>query len=155
MTMAEKKKRRAGKPAAAKKSKTAPAKAARPKAAAATKKRASPAKTAAAKPKATRKAKPKQAQRRTSRGSSTGFDIAKLLDHPLVTDLLAVGAIAAVAAIADHSVKTRTGEGESGSRKAVKAAGTAAAAAIGKRLMTEVVAIRDVSKAKGSKRGSK
>ena len=175
--MAEKKQRRAGKPAAAKKSRTAPAKAARPKAAAA-EKRSAPAKSAAkpkatrtakpnatrtakpnatrtAKPKATRRAKPKQAPRRASRDSSSGFDIAKLLDHPLVADLLAVGAIAAVAAIADHSVKTRTGERESGSSKAVKAAGTAAAAAIGKRLMTEVDAIRDASKAKQAKPGSK
>ena len=159
--MAEKKQRRAGKPAAAKKSKTAPSKAARPKAAAA-KKRAAPAKSGAkptatrtAKPKAARRVKPKQAPRRASRDSSAGFDIAKLLDHPLVADLLAVGAIAAVAAIADHSVKTRTGERESGSSKAVKAAGTAAAAAIGKRLMTEVDAIRDASKAKQAKPGSK
>lgn len=160
--MAEKKQRRAGKPAAAKKSKTAPSKAARPKSAAA-KKRAVPAKSASkptatrtAKPKqAARRAKPKQAPRRASRDSSAGFDIAKLLDHPLVADLLAVGAIAAVAAIADHSVKTRTGERESGSSKAVKAAGTAAAAAIGKRLMTEVDAIRDASKAKQAKPGSK
>ena len=156
MTMAEKKQRRAGKPAA-KKSKTAPSKAARPKAAAA-KKRAAPAKSASkptatrtAKPKAARRATPKQAPRRASRDSSSGFDIAKLLDHPLVADLLAVGAIAAVAAIADHSVKTRTGERESGSSKAVKAAGTAAATAIGKRLMTEVDAIRDASKAKQAK----
>lgn len=161
MTMAEKKQRRAGKPAAAKKSRTTPSKAARPKAAAA-KKRAAPARSASkptatrtAKPKAARRAKPKQAPRRASRDSSSGFDIAKLLDHPLVADLLAVGAIAAVAAIADHSVKTRTGERESGSSKAVKAAGTAAAAAIGKRLMTEVDAIRDASKAKQAKPGSK
>lgn len=152
--MAEKKQRRAKKPTAAKKSKAAPSKAARPKAAAATKKRAAPAKPAA-KPKATRTARPKQAPRRAARDSSSGFDIAKLLDHPLVADLLAVGAIAAVAAIADHSVKTRTGEQESGSSKAVKAAGTAAAAAIGKRLMTEVDAIRGASKAKAAKRGSK
>lgn len=146
--MAGKQQRRAGKPAAAKRSKTTPSKAARPKAAAATKKRASPVESST-KPRATRKAKPKQAQRRANRDSSSGFDIGKLLDHPLVTDLLAVGAIAAVAAIADHSVKTRTGERKSGSRKAFKAAGTAAAAAIGKRLITEVAAIRDVSKAKG------
>lgn len=153
MTMAEKKQQRAKKPAA-KKSRTAPAKAARAKAAIATKKRAAPAKPAA-RPKATRTTRPKQAPRRAARNSSSGFDIAKLLDHPLVADLLAVGAIAAVAAIADHSVKTRTGERESGSSKAVKAAGSAAAAAIGKRLMTEVDAIRGASKAKAAKRGSK
>ena len=93
-------------------------------------------------------ARTKAAPKRATRPASSGFDIARMLDHPLVADLLAVGAIAAVAAIADHSVKTRTGEAESGSSKAVKAAGKAAATAIGKRLMTEVDAIRDVSKAK-------
>lgn len=97
----------------------------------------------------------KAAPRRAPSATSSGFDIARIIDHPLVADLLAVGAIAAVAAIADHSVKTRTGEAESGSSKAVKAAGKAAAAAIGKRLMTEVDAIRDVSKAKDAKPGSR
>ena len=63
--------------------------------------------------------------------------------------------MAAVAAIADHNVKTRTGEAESGSSKAVKAAGKAAAAAIGKRLMTEVDAVRAASKRPEAKRGSK
>jgi hypothetical protein len=82
-------------------------------------------------------------------------NIAKLLDHPLVADLLAVGAIAAVAAIADHSVRTRTGEAESGSSKALKAAGKAAAAAVGKRLMTEVDAIKKASAEDRTKRGSK
>ena len=99
--------------------------------------------------------KRKAAPRRAASASSSGFDITKLLDHPLVADLLAVGAIAAVAAIADHSVKTRTGEAESGSKKAVKAAGKAAAAAIGKRLMTEVDAVRAASKTKETKRGSR
>lgn len=99
------------------------------------------------KPRATTRAK--AAPRRATRADTSGFDISRMLDHPLVADLLAVGAIAAVAAIADHSVKTRTGEAESGSSKVVKAAGKAAATAIGKRLMTEVDAIRDVSKAKG------
>lgn len=63
--------------------------------------------------------------------------LAKLADHPLVTDLLAVGAMAAVAAIAEHGVAQKNGRVE-GSRKAVKAAGKAAAAAIGARLMKEV-----------------
>ena len=63
--------------------------------------------------------------------------LAKLADHPLVTDLLAVGAMAAVAAIAEHGVAQKNGSAE-GSRKAVKAAGKAAAAAIGARLMKEV-----------------
>ena len=62
----------------------------------------------------------------------------RVLEHPLVAELIAVGATAAVAAIAEHSVKTRTGEGKKGSKKALKAAGNAAATAIGKRLMGEV-----------------
>ena len=110
-------------------------------------------KGAAAKPvkKAPAKAKRAAARRPAStRTSTSGFDgIAKLIDHPLVADLLAVGAMAAVAAIADHSVKTRTGEAEAGSSKAVKAAGMAAAAAIGKRLMTEVKEVRKASKPAG------
>jgi len=97
-----------------------------------------------------RKARP----RGTDSSASPGFDIVKLLDHPLVADLLAVGAMAAVAAIADHNVKTRTGEAKSGSSRAVKAAGKAAAAAIGKRLLSEVDAVRKVSKAKEPRRGS-
>ncbi len=101
------------------------------------------------------RAKPRTAPRRAKQESSSGFDIVKLIDHPLVADLLAVGAMAAVAAIADHHVKTRTGEAESGSSKAVKAAGKAAAAAIGKRLLTEVDAVRKVSTAKGAKPGLK
>lgn len=121
------------------------AKAAKPKRA-----KAAPAKKASA-----RKPARKAAPRRVAARASSGFDIAKLIDHPLVADLLAVGAMAAVAAIADHSVKTRTGEAQSGSSKAVKAAGKAAAAAIGKRLMTEVDAIKKASKPKDAKRKSR
>jgi hypothetical protein len=91
--------------------------------------------------------------RRSSDSGASGFDVAKLIDHPLVADLLAVGAMAAVAAIADHNVKTRTGESESGSGRAVKAAGKAAAAAIGKRLMSEVDAVRKAAKDKDAKAG--
>ena len=133
-------------------------KAAKPKA---KKARAAPAKktakSAASKPAVKKKAasKAKAAPRRSARSASTPFDIAKLIDHPLVADLLAVGAMAAVAAIADHSVKSRTGESEKGSSRAVKAAGKAAAAAVGKRLLTEVDAIKKASKGAGPKRGSK
>lgn len=65
--------------------------------------------------------------------------LTKLADHPLVHDLLAVGAMAAVAAIAERGVAGKQGLTSSdGSRKAVKAAGKAAAAAIGARLLKEV-----------------
>jgi len=99
--------------------------------------------------------RPQAKARKPSRERPSTFDITKLMDHPLVADLLAVGAMAAVAAIADHNVKTRTGETEAGSSKAVKAAGKAAATAIGKRLMTEVNAVRKTSKPTETKRGSK
>jgi hypothetical protein len=61
--------------------------------------------------------------------------LAKLADHPLLGDLLAVGALAAVAAIAE------SGKGDPAkvkSAQAVKAAGKAAAAAIGARILKEV-----------------
>ncbi len=72
-------------------------------------------------------------------------DFSSLLEHPLVTELLAVGAMAAVGAIAEHGVKSRNGEVKKGS-KVVKNAGKAAAAAMGKRLMTEFDEIRKASK---------
>ncbi len=71
-----------------------------------------------------------------------GLDaLAKLVDHPLVADLLAAGAIAAVAAIADHQV----GKKKTTSSKLVKTAGQAAATAIGKKLMDEFGAIKDAA----------
>ena len=139
--MADSKKPKAARPARAKETKATPARKAAAKPAAKAKPRAA--------------ARPKAAPRRATAQTSGGFDIVKLIDHPLVADLLAVGAMAAVAAIADHHVRTRTGETESGSSKAVKAAGKAAAAAVGKRLMTEVDAVRAASKPKGPKRGSR
>ena len=87
---------------------------------------------------------------RKSGGSKRGAgikDLAGLLEHPLVTELLAVGAMAAVSAIAEHGVKSRNGEIKKGS-KVVKNAGKAAAAAIGKRLVTEFDEIRKASKKK-------
>jgi len=59
----------------------------------------------------------------------------KVLDHPLVADLLAVGALAAVAAIAESG---KLEPAEAKSKDAVKKAGKAAAAAIGTRLLKEV-----------------
>ena len=65
----------------------------------------------------------------------------KLIESPLVADLLAIGATAALAAIAGRGV-TRTG----GTGGAVKAAGKAAAAAMGQRLTTEIEEIRTASR---------
>lgn len=79
----------------------------------------------------------------------------KLLQSPLVADLLAVAATAALAALAEHGF-SNSGAGENRSSKragrAVKEAGKAAAAAIGRRLGNEFEEIR--AAAKSSKDGA-
>lgn len=82
-----------------------------------------------------------------SKADGKGFEaLIKLADHPLVADLLAVGAMAAVAAIADKGFSGKSKDKKGGSSQAVKAAGTAAAAAIGKRLITEFEEVKKASK---------
>jgi Mg-chelatase subunit ChlI len=75
-----------------------------------------------------------------------------LLQSPLVADLLAVAATAALAALAEHGFSSRSGGDDAvrGKRagKAVKEAGKAAAAAIGRRLSTELEEIREAAKSK-------
>jgi hypothetical protein len=72
----------------------------------------------------------------TKAKAKSGLDaIGKVLDHPLVADLIAVGALAAVAAIAESGKLDPT---KIKSSDAVKGAGKAAAAAIGARLLNEV-----------------
>lgn len=105
-------------------------------------------KTAKKTPRAAAATRPKRA-RTSASGNGTALEsLAKLIEHPLVVELLSVGAIAAVAAIADHSVKSRSDERQKGSGKALKAAGIAAADAIGRRLSSEIDEIRKVSKQK-------
>ena len=84
--------------------------------------------------KAVAKAVPK-GDKKKSGGKSKGAADAlwKLAEHPLVGELLAVGATAAVAAIAEQGISGK----KKASSKAVKAAGKAAAAAIGARLISE------------------
>jgi hypothetical protein len=102
------------------------------------KKAAKPAKLAAA-PKSEKKSKKKGR-------AQDGFDtLKKLADHPLVADLLAVGAMAAVAAIAEQGFSGKSKGKASGSSRAVKDAGKAAAAAIGKRLITEFEEVKKSS----------
>ncbi len=69
--------------------------------------------------------------------------LVKLLQSPLVIELLAVGATAALAAITEHRLSRAQGGEASG--RAVKAAGKAAAAAIGRRLASEFQDIRNAS----------
>ena len=90
-----------------------------------------------------------------SSSSSTQSDavdaLIKLLQSPLVIDLLAVGATAALAAITE--TRSSRAQGVVGTnKKALKAAGKAAAAAVGRRLATEIDEIREASKKAGDLR---
>ena len=80
-----------------------------------------------------------------SRSSDSGMGDAfiKLLQSPLVAELVAVAATAALAALAEHGF-TSGGGGTRGKRagKAVREAGKAAGAALGRRLGTEMDEIR-------------
>ena len=81
-------------------------------------------------------------------GESDPVDaLIKLLQSPLVTDLLAVGATAALAAITEHRSSRAQGAMDTrGSKKALKAAGKAAASAVGRRIANEFGEIRTASK---------
>ena len=89
------------------------------------------------------------------RSNESGFDpvdaFIKLLQSPLVVDLLAVGATAALAAITEHR-SSRTQGAIHNPKRAVKDAGKAAAAAIGRRLKTEFEEVRTASKRAGADR---
>ena len=106
---------------------------------------------ASAKPKAAPRkavAKPATTNRKSSSSDSTTDNamdlLVKLLESPLVADLLAVGATAALSAITASRFSRRDGE-ERKSGNAVKSAGKAAAAAIGRRLKEEFDAIREAA----------
>lgn len=109
------------------------------------------AKSSARKPVRKPAAKPVRAaatdRRRASGGRASDMSasdaLVKLIESPLVADLLAVGATAALAALASQRFS-----GARGTRSAVKEAGKAAAAAMGRRISTEVEEIRKASKAR-------
>jgi hypothetical protein len=119
------------------------------------------------KPSAAASARPKTAPRnavsrpapKTERASSSGSTtsdtvvdaLLKLLESPLVADLLAVGATAALSAVAESRFSRRD-DGHKSSRT-VKNAGKAAAAAMGRRLNEEMEAIREAAKAASAKSG--
>ena len=85
-------------------------------------------------------------------GKQNGFDagdaFVKLVQSPLVAELVAIAATAALASLAEHGF-TSKGSASRGKRagKAVKEAGKSAAAAVGRRLGTEFDEIRKASKA--------
>jgi hypothetical protein len=84
-------------------------------------------------------------------GMSDAF--VKLLQSPLVAELVAVAATAALASLAEHGFTNSDGSRSKRAGKAVKAAGKAAAAAVGRRLGNEIDEIRKA--AKTSKGGAK
>jgi len=84
----------------------------------------------------------KKAKNESKKGDHGGFEtLAKLAEHPIVADIIAVGATAAVAALAERGLSS--GKRDSG---AVKSAGKAAAAAIGRRLMDEFKLVKDAAR---------
>lgn len=90
----------------------------------------------------------KKAGKKKSKADGKGVEVLwKLAEHPLVGELLAIGATAAVAAIAEGS---GTGK-KHRSSAAVKQAGKAAAAAIGARLISEFADGKKTAKAKPAK----
>ena len=84
-------------------------------------------------------------------GSREKFDpseaLIKLLQSPLMAELVAVAATAALAALAENGFSTGSSRGKRAGN-AVKAAGKAAAAAVGRRLSTEMDEIRSAATAK-------
>ena len=72
----------------------------------------------------------------------------KLLQSPLVAELVAVAATAALASLAEQGFTTNGGSRSKRAGKAVKEAGKAAAAAVGRRLGNEIDEIKKAAKAK-------
>lgn len=95
----------------------------------------------------------KGSRSRSGSSSNTAADaLLKLLESPLVADLLAVGATAALAALAEHRYSSRSGVG-AGAKRALKGAVTAAASAMGRRIASEFDEIKKASKARSAKAG--
>ena len=84
----------------------------------------------------------------------TGEAFIKLLQSPLVAELVAVAATAALAALAEHGFTSREGSRGKRAGNAVKAAGAAAAAAVGRRLSTEIDEIRESAKQSRERAGA-
>lgn len=86
--------------------------------------------------------------RKSGEGNTAADALLKLLESPLVADLLAVGATAALAALAEHRYSSRSGTARAGAKRALKGAATAAAAAMGRRIATEFDEIKKASKSR-------
>ena len=77
----------------------------------------------------------------------------KLLQSPLVAELIAVAATAALASLAEQGFTSSDASRRKKAGRAVKAAGKAAATAVGRRLSNEIEEIRTA--AKGARTGAK
>lgn len=122
-----------------------------------------------AKAKTTKKAAPKTKKSNSKGGASktakirakaskaghSSYDaLVKLADHPLVADLLAIGAMAAVSAIAGEKGGKLGATGRTTTRS-VKVAGKAAATAIGQRLLDEFKQVKKTATKSAAKRTAK
>lgn len=111
--------------------------------------KAKPARKAAPRKAPARKASSGQGGGGRKSSTNAGDAFIKLLQSPLVADLVAVAATSALAALAEHRT-SRASDDKRQAGKAVKAAGKAAAAAVGRRLSLEIDEIRKASeKSKG------
>ena len=102
--------------------------------------------------KAVRKSADSARESGSNSGKQKGFDagdaFGKLLQSPFAAELVAVAATAALAALAEHGFTSKhDAERINRAGKAVKEAGKAAAAAVGRRIGTEIDEIRKASKA--------
>ena len=93
-------------------------------------------------------ARPKSAKRsapgpKAESGKSAADAVIGLLESPVVADVLAAGAAAALAAFTQHSLSRRK---EGGSKRALKNAAKAAAAAMGTRISEEFEEIMESAK---------
>lgn len=86
---------------------------------------------------------------RGSADANMGDAFIKLLQSPLAAELVAVAATAALAALAEQGFTSSGGSRSKRAGKAVKEAGKAAAAAVGRRLGNELDEIRKAAKTKG------
>ena len=83
----------------------------------------------------------------SKRSESYGDALIKLLQSPLVAELVAVAATAALGALAQEGI-SGAGSGTKRAGNAVKRAGKAAAKAVGDRLKTEIDEVKKASKAR-------
>jgi hypothetical protein len=101
--------------------------------------------------KAVAKAAPKSKRKTVKKVANNAADaLWKLADNPLIGEMLAIGAGAAVAALAESGIAGK-GKNKKISSKAIKGAGKAAAAAIGARLVSEFTGLAKPSRAKQAK----